>query len=256
MYSGPCSVEVEGLTVRAGNMEILKGVSLQVKPGSVVCIIGPNGAGKTTLLRALAGIIKPVMGFVNVCGGDPRSFRVKGRITYIPSHPEVDVGLRGIDVALLHRYGLSDAPLVWGSKDAEEAIKAFRLLRAERLARARWGWMSGGEKRLTLLAGAISRASGLVLVDEPFSNLDLANQKLIASILSSLRGSSTVIYTAHNPLHTIIADLVVLLDRGSVRAIGSPEEVLQRRVLESVYGVRVEVVEIEGIRVPVPIITP
>ena len=116
--------------------------------------------------------------------------------------------------------------------------------------------MSGGERRLTLLAGALSRASGLVLADEPFSNLDLANQKLIASILSSMKGSSTVIYTAHNPLHTVIADMVVLLDAGSVSAAGSPRDVLQEGLLERVYGVRVEVIEVSGMRVPVPIIAP
>ncbi|MCE4610871.1 MAG: ABC transporter ATP-binding protein [Desulfurococcales archaeon] len=256
MVTGACSVNVEEVKVKLGGVEVLKRINLHVEPGSLVCVIGPNGAGKTTLLRVLAGIIRPSEGVVRVCNGDPQSPYIKKRVTYIPSHPEVDPRLTGIDVALLHRYGLSEASLLWGSKDLENARKAFGALRAERLIDARWGWMSGGERRLTLLAGALSRASGLILADEPFSNLDLANQKLIASILASMKRTSTIIYTAHNPLHTVIADIVILLDGGSVIAIGRPEDVLRESLLERIYGVRVEVVEVGGVRVPVPIIAP
>ncbi len=251
---GPCKVEAHGVEVEAEGGVILSVDGLSLEPGSLVAVIGPNGAGKTTLLRVLAGVLRPTRGRVLVCGLDPRSRAARRALTYIPSHPEVEGRLTGLDVVLLQRYGVSDAPLTWGREDLEAALKALRALGAEKLAGRRWRWMSGGEKRLALVAGALARGSGLILADEPFSNLDLRNQLLAARLLSSMRGKATVVYTAHEPLHAAIADRVVLLNGGRVVADGRPPEVLAKEVLEGVYNVPMEVVEVGGLKVPIPLL--
>jgi ABC-type cobalamin/Fe3+-siderophores transport system ATPase subunit len=249
-----CEAEVKGVDAGYRGRLVLRGVDLRVEPGSLTAVIGPNGAGKTTLLRLLAGVIRPLRGSVRVCGGEPWRGDVKRRITYIPSHPEVDPYMRGYDVVLAHRYGVSEASIVWGRLDVEAAVRSLEELGAGRLAEARWGWMSGGERRIASLAGALARRSGIMLLDEPFSSLDLANQALLASKLRELRGRATVVYTAHEPLHASIADMVVVVAGGRVEAAGAPEEVLAPEVLEKVYGVRMHVSRVGGLVVAVPLL--
>ncbi|MCE4616035.1 MAG: ABC transporter ATP-binding protein [Aeropyrum sp.] len=230
----PCSVEAKGLSAGYRDHLAIRGVNLEIPEGSMVAVLGPNGAGKTTLLRVLAGIINPTEGQVRVCGRPPREAR--GLIGYAPATPEVDPRLRGVEVALLFRYGVSRR-VGWGRSDWEAARRSLEELGVEDLAEVVWGEMSSGQRRLVILAGVLSRGSGLLLLDEPHSFLDISNKLLISRVLGRLRKGSTVIYTTHDPLLAIRADIAVVMKDGRIHVKGPPRSVITERTLEDVYGV-------------------
>ncbi len=246
-----CDIHVESLTAGYQGKPVLRDVSFDLGSGEILAVIGPNGSGKTTLLRALSGILKPYSGSISICGAEPR--RVRDRILFIPASPAVDDYLLGVDVVLLHRYGLSEN-LYWGKKDFERAADSLRRLRAVHLAETKWGWMSSGQRRLTSLAGALARGSRASFLDEPFAFLDLSNQVLVARTLKEMKEETTIVYTAHNPLHTTIADKVLVMSEGRMVAYGEPSKTLVKDVLEQVYKVKVEVVELNGIKLPIPVL--
>lgn len=241
-----CSVSVEGLRVSYGPRVAVDGVSFRAERG-VTAIMGPNGSGKTSILKALAGIVG-FGGSIEVCGLSPRQAR--RMISYVPAIPSVDPWARVIEVVMAYRYGLGGW-ILWGASDRAEALRSLEYVGALHLAERRFGELSGGEKRLVLLAGALARNPEVLLLDEPFSFLDLRNQVRIAGLVKGL-SSATIIMAVHEPHHAGIADWVVLLNRGRVWSSGAPAEVLRAGVLREVYGVDMEEVGLGGRRLVIP----
>lgn len=235
-----CHVSLDSVTVEVDGRIILDGVSFDVG-GGLIAIIGPNGAGKTTLLRVIAGILKPTRGSVKVCGLDPRGAR--RFISYVPAFLHVDPYARVEDVLRAYLYDTH------ARFDLEMILESMGL---RGFMGRRFNSLSGGEHKLVLIAGALARSPRLLLLDEPFSHLDLANQVKLAKLLSSIGRSVTVIMTVHEPLHAIIADKVGLLSSGRLVAFGEPGEVLRKSVLEDVYGVELEEVNVESRKILLP----
>jgi iron complex transport system ATP-binding protein len=225
--SNPCDIRVEGVTVEVEGKVILSGVSFRVE-GGLTAFIGPNGAGKTTLLRVLAGIID-YSGVVSLCGLDPR--RARRLTAYVPAYLQVDPYARVEDVleAYLHNARNPGDPL--------EILKLFGL---ERLRGRRFNSLSSGEHKLVLLAGALARNPRVLLLDEPFSHLDIANQVKVARLIREVSRSITTVITVHEPLYASIADLAGVMSSGRLVAFGKPGEVVRRKTLVEVYGVEME----------------
>ena len=226
-----CRVTVDSLTVEVEGVTILRDVSFEVD-GGLTAFIGPNGAGKTTLLRVLAGILGH-RGVVRVCGLDVRSAR---RISsYVPSFLQVDPYARVEDVIVAYLQGVSNP------RSPEDVLESFGLAR---LRGRRFNSLSGGEHKLVLIAGALARNPSILLLDEPFSHLDLANQAKLARLLKAVSENLTVIAAVHEPFFASLADRVGILNSGRLIAFGSPGEVLRKNVLEEVYGVELEEVSL------------
>lgn len=230
----PCRVEVEGVKAGYRNTVVLQVDSLRIEEGSVVAVLGPNGSGKTTLLRLLAGLVRPFTGRVVVCGSDPR--RARHVISYAPATPEIDPRLRALEVALLYRYGISKG-IGWGRSDWEEAARALEDVGVGGLARRLWAELSSGQRRLVILAAAMTRRAGLLLLDEPHSFLDVTNKRIITRAIHRLRGKATIVYTTHDPLPAMTADKVVVLKDGGIHSIGPPRDVITVEMVEEVYNV-------------------
>lgn len=224
-YSLHCSVSVVDVVVEIGGYKVLRGVTFTVE-GGLTAIIGPNGAGKTTLLRALAGIIRPSKGYIRVCGLEPG--RARKLLSYVPAFLQVDPYARVEDVLKAYMYDSTT------NLNPESVLEAFGL---GMLAGRRFNSLSGGEHKLVLIAGALARKPRLLLLDEPFSHLDLANQARIARMLREISRSTTVIMTVHEPLHASLAEKVGVLSSGELVAFGPPEDVLRKSLLEGVYKV-------------------
>ncbi|MDM7274820.1 MAG: ABC transporter ATP-binding protein [Thermoprotei archaeon] len=235
-----CRVLVENQTVTLDGKDVLRDVNLDVE-GGITAIIGPNGAGKTTLLKSIAGIVAPSKGRVLVCGLEARE--ASRMIAYVPAYLMVDPHAKVEDVIEAYLHGVRGV-------DVESVLKSSGL---ERFRGRKFNTLSGGEHKLVLIAGAIARNPKLLLLDEPFSHLDLANQVKLAKILRGERGEGrTIIMTAHEPLHASIADRVALMNSGSIMAYGKPEDVVRRELLEKVYGVELLEITVEGGRALIP----
>jgi len=241
-------LRLDGVSVRLGGREILKDVSLRIRPGEFTGLIGPNGAGKTTLLRVILGL-QPVTSGSVLLDGAPRPHR-DSSIGYVPQKLaiEQDMPLRVRDVVSLgldgNRFGIR-----LPSRARRELVSdMLTAAGAQRYADARVGELSGGEQQRVMIAHALISRPKLLLLDEPLANLDISSEQGIVSVLSRLARAEgvAVLLSAHdmNPLMPVM-DRIVYVAAGRV-AVGSADEVVQPQVLSRLYGHHVDVIRVHG----------
>jgi iron complex transport system ATP-binding protein len=213
-----------------------------VEEGSITAILGPNGSGKTTLLDVCLGWKRPVRGEV-LLRNRPLgqwSRRERGALmSLVPQRENVRFDFTVTEYVLLGRaphLGPLEAP---GPGDEKVARGALRAAGIEKLASRSIATLSGGEYQLMLIARSLAQEPALLLLDEPASQLDPANQLAVIRLLKRLRGSGiTVVYTSHDPQAAgIAADSIHMLKAGRFAVSGPPREVLSAANLRRVYGV-------------------
>ena len=241
-------LRLDGIGVRLGGREILRDVSLTIRPGEFTGLIGPNGAGKTTLLRIMLGLQDVTRGSVLIDGA-PRTPR-DASIGYVPQKLgiEPDTPLRVRDVVSLgidgHRLGIR----LPSRARRERVDDMLTAVGARRFADARIGELSGGEQQRVMIAHALIGRPRLLLLDEPLANLDISSEQGIVSVLARLAKAEgiAVLLSAHdmNPLMPVM-DRIVYVAAGRV-ATGTTEEVVQPEVLSRLYGQHVDVIRVHG----------
>ncbi len=214
-------IEVRGLFVRLGEVDILHDVSLKVARGEIVTVVGPNGAGKTTLLRAVLGLIAPTQGEIKRKAGL--------RIGYMPQKPMADIRL---PMNVLRFLSL-------GYDGTEERIwLALAETGAERVVERPLHALSGGEMQRVLLARAILRNPELLVLDEPVRGVDVGGQADLYDLIDHLRKSHAcgVLMVSHD-LHVVMAatDQVICLNR-HVCCAGHPEAVSRHPEYVALFG--------------------
>jgi len=247
-----CVIEVQGVSVRLGGSTVIRRVSLKLCRGEILAILGPNGAGKTTLLRTMLGLLKPFEGQVLVNGRDVGLYRPRELarvIAYVPQENTVPFPYTAAEVVLMGKaphLGLLGTPR---KHNYEEALEIMKLLRVDHLAHRPFNTLSGGEKRLVLIARALAQNPQALLLDEPTSGLDLGNKLRILNLIQELSHRSIAIaFTTHDPNEALaIASRIVVLNRGTIVFSGNPEE-LSTKILEHVYGVAIEQIRVRGKR--------
>jgi len=203
------------LSVRRGEREVVRDVSVELRAGEVVALLGPNGAGKSTLLDALSGALHPARG-------------------QIERHGRVAVALQSPDLA--RRSVLANVTLAlawWGvprPERARRAREALRMIGAEHLAGRPAGALSGGERRRVHLARAIAVRPDILLLDEPFAGLDAeVRATLLEDAVSAVRSTSraTLIVVHDRAEAWALADRLLVLIGGELVAAGPPRELLE-----------------------------
>ena len=226
----PAELAFENVVQSYGNLRALDGVSLTIAPGELVCLLGHSGCGKTTLLRVAAGVEAPTAGRVLLDG-----LEVSGPKSFVPPERR-GIGLMFQDYALFPHlsilqnvmFGLRDLP----AREAEtSARRALARVGLERFAGDYAHTLSGGEQQRVALARSIAPRPGVLLMDEPFSNLDRRRRDLIRDeTVAILRetGATTIVVT-HDPEEAMmIADRIVLMRSGQLLQQGSAEELYAR----------------------------
>jgi manganese/iron transport system ATP-binding protein len=232
------ALDIRAVTVRLGGRAVLHDVDLQVARGELVSLIGPNGAGKTTLLRAIQGLIRPAVGQVLVDGAPTRPGRA--RIGYVPQRHEfawdfpisveevVMTGRTG-RIGLFRRPGVAD----WGAVRG-----ALERVRMSDLRRRPVAELSGGQRQRVLVARALALDPAILLLDEPFTGLDMPTQELLSELFVSLaREDRAVLMTTHDlaaALYT--SDRLALLNR-TVVAAGTREQLADPDAWMRTFGV-------------------
>ena len=221
----PAGLAANGNGAGPGNGErrVLAGVDLEVEEGAVLAVLGPSGGGKTTLLRIVAGLDRPDAGRVEVLGRE-----VDGPGVFVP--PEARrVGLVFQDYALFpHFTALENAAFgVPGPEGRARAAETLEVLGLSERAGQRPAELSGGEQQRVALARALAPRPAVLLLDEPFSNLDAALRagvrEEVAGLLRRL-GATAVLVTHDREEAFALADRVALLIDGVVLRSGTPEE--------------------------------
>ncbi|MDT4952436.1 MAG: cobalamin transport system ATP-binding protein [Acidobacteriota bacterium] len=240
-------LEAKDVSVNYGERVAVAGVSLRAAPGEVTAIIGPNGAGKSTLLRALNGALNPSSGEVLLDGKPLRSFSrrtVGRRIAVVAQEAELRFPVTVMEFVLGGRYAWSSAS-AWGwetERDVTVAQEVLRETELEDFSARLMSELSGGERQRAVLARALATEAGILLLDEPTANLDLAHQAALLQLVRARcdrRGASAVVVTHDINLAAEFADRVLLLLKGRAQAAGSPQKVLTPELLREVFEIRV-----------------
>jgi zinc/manganese transport system ATP-binding protein len=236
-----------GVTRRFGDHVALHPTDLDVRPGEALALVGPNGAGKSTLLKAILGLLPLAAGRASVLGRKPGE--ANDRIGYLPQRRSFDEAtrIRGIDVVRLGldgaRWGIPIPGLPARAREAARVAEVIELVGATGYARQPIGELSGGEQQRLLIAQALVRRPGLLLLDEPLDSLDLPNQAAVAALVRRIcrEEDVAVLLVAHdvNPILGYLDRVVYIAEGAAVE--GPPEEVISDETLSRLYGVPIEV---------------
>ena len=214
---------VEDLVVRYGEIEALRGVSLEVRAGETVALLGANGAGKTTLLRAVSGLARPAAGAVRFAGeaihGLAAEEIVRRGVVHLPEGRAVLVTLTVRENLALGAYLRREPAGI--RRDLDEVLARFPALAARLGQRA--GTLSGGEQRMLALARALMARPRLLMLDEPSFGLAPRLVAEVFRILQALRAEGrTILLVEQNASQALrCADRAYVLETGSI-ALGGP----------------------------------
>lgn len=227
---------------------VVKSVSLKIEPGEFIGVLGPNGSGKSTLLKLLGGILKPDSG--NVLFRDKALHDYKRKIlaqsiAWLPQEHTMAFPFRVDEIVLMGRHPYLSPMTFESQKDFDIANQAMRTTETTHLSERQFTDISGGEKQRVMLACAITQEPEVMLLDEPTTALDIKYQLEIINILHRLnRNEGMAMLLAMHDLHLAskYCRRLILIDKGNIVKDGTPEEVLQKEILESVYGVQLKVI--------------
>lgn len=228
--------------IRFGKKEVLKGVDAAFREGTLNSVIGINGAGKSVFLKSIAGLLKSSG---EICLSDGKEIYSKEQIAYVPQMAYSTSALTVIEMVLLGKI----ADLKWRVNDEilGEVEEIMEKLQITHLAEQRFSDLSGGQKQMVVMAQALIAKPKLLLLDEPTSALDLYHQlKLLDVTKQYCRENQCIgIIVMHDlSLVSRYSDEIVLLHEGKNIRQASPEQVLEKGLLEKVYKVSIEVYKI------------
>jgi iron complex transport system ATP-binding protein len=240
-------LEAKNVSISYGRRQAVVNVSLRISPGGMTAIVGANGAGKSSLLRALNGAIQPSQGAV-LLDGKPLSFfarrAIGRRIAVVTQEALLAFPVSVLEYVLGGRYAWAGSG-TWGwesERDLEIALEVLQQTELEKFSARLMNELSGGERQRAVLARALATEAGILLLDEPTANLDLAHQASMLKLVRAHcdeRAAAAVIVTHDINLAAEFADNIVLLKSGHMIAAGKPREVLTEGLLSEVLEIKV-----------------
>jgi ABC-2 type transport system ATP-binding protein len=215
------AIDIDGLRVVRGGKEVLKGVSLEIEPGTVTGLLGPSGTGKTTLIRAIVGVQIVAAGSVRVLGQPAGTAALRRRVGYVTQAPSVYS-----DLTVRENLDYFARIVGVGQERVEEAIEAVHLSEhADRQVRDQ----SGGQRARASLATALLGNPDLLVLDEPTVGLDPVLRVDLWRLFASLaeRGT-TLLVSSHVMDEAVHCDRLLLMRDGGILASATPDELLAR----------------------------
>lgn len=236
-------VEVRNLLVGYGEAAVLSDVSLTFPTGQVTGVLGPNGCGKSTLLKAALGLIPIQGGQILVDGQDLRTLsprEVAQRAAYLAQSRSVP-SITARRMVLHGRFPYLSYPRRYRPEDYQMADQALQWADASDLAGRAMDRLSGGQRQKVYLAMALAQDTQTILMDEPTTFLDISHQLEVMALARRLASLGRAVVLVLHDLDLALrgCDRIALLSGGSLRALGSPEEVFLSGVLDEVFHVRV-----------------
>lgn len=225
--------------------DVLKDLSFAVPGGRVVGVLGANGAGKSTLFKLVLGVLPLRRGEIKINGRDVGSLSSRERARQMAYIPQNQVGAFQFTVAEMVLMGTTASFSMFaqpGKRERIKAAEALKLLQIESFSSRLYDQLSGGEQQLVLIARAVAQDAPILIMDEPTASLDYGNQiRVLEQIRTLADRGYLVLFSTHNPQHVFLyADDVLLIDGGSARAFGPPQDVLSEALLSHVYRVPIQ----------------
>ena len=228
---------INDIDVFYGNIQALKGISLEVKEGEIVTLIGANGAGKSTLLKTISGLLKPKRGSIEYLGaaidGKPAQSIVKAGISHVPEGRRVFSNMTVEENLELGAYLRSDREAI--KKDLNHVFELFpRLLeRHKQLS----GTLSGGEQQMLAMGRALMAKPKLIIMDEPSMGLAPLMVKNIFNIIEMVNKEGVTVLLVEQNAHMAlsVAHRAYVLETGKIVLTGSAKELQESDEVRAAY---------------------
>ena len=233
-------LDVEGVSVAYANGHLaLHDTSFQLQGGTICALVGVNGSGKSTLFKSIMGFVKPEAGNVMINGLPIRDVLKQHLVAYVPQAEEVDwqFPVSVWDVAMMGRYGSMNFLRIPRAQDKAKVEESLRRVSMWEFKDRQIGELSGGQKKRVFLARALAQEGRVILLDEPFTGVDVKTEEAIIALLRDLRREGCIILVSTHNLGSVpeFCDQVVLINR-TVLAYGPTSEVFTEQNLAAAFG--------------------
>ncbi len=234
------SIRVEGVTVTYANgVTAIRDARFHLGASSICALVGVNGSGKSTLFKTLMGFLTPSQGSVAIAGRPVKEALKAGLVAYVPQAEEVDWTFPVLvrDVVMMGRYGHMGFLRRPRAADRAAVEQALERVGMSAFATRQIGELSGGQRKRVFLARALAQAAPVILLDEPFTGVDVKTEAAIIAILEELRSQGHLMLVATHNLGSVpdYCDQVVLFDK-TVLAYGPTTEVFTEANLAKAFG--------------------
>ncbi|MDO5528257.1 MAG: ATP-binding cassette domain-containing protein [Paracoccus sp. (in: a-proteobacteria)] len=238
--NAPDAIRADGVSVAyRGGTAALRDASFTVPQGSITALVGGNGAGKSTLFKALMGLVPLAAGRIEL-GGMAAADALRARsLAYVPQTEDVDWTFPVLveDVVMMGRFGHMGLLRRPRARDRDAVTEALRRVGMERFRLRQIGALSGGQKKRVFLARALVQEAPILLLDEPFTGVDVQTEAAIIALLREIREEGRAVLVSTHDLGSVpeYCDRVVLL-RGTVLAYGPTAEIFTPANLRATFG--------------------
>ncbi len=223
---------------RNGNVALSE-ASFDIPKSTICALVGINGSGKSTLFKAIMGLVPVASGKVSILGQPAGRALSRNTVAYVPQNEEVDWNFPVLveDVVMMGRYGHMGFLRRASALDKHKVDQALERVSMSQLRHRQIGELSGGQKKRVFLARALAQEGQVILLDEPFTGVDVTTEDAIIDLLKELRDEGRVMLVSTHNLGSVpqFCDQVVLVNRKVLDA-GSTETVFTQQNLEQAFG--------------------
>ena len=233
-------LDVDDVSVAYSNGHLaLHDASFQLDGGTICALVGVNGSGKSTLFKSIMGFVKPKTGSVKINRQPVRDALKKHLVAYVPQSEDVDwqFPVSVWDVAMMGRYGEMNFLRIPRAVDKAKVEESLRRVSMWEFKDRQIGELSGGQKKRVFLARALAQGGRVILLDEPFTGVDVKTEEAIIQLLRELRAAGCIILVSTHNLGSVpeFCDQVVLINR-TVLAYGATSVVFTEKNLAAAFG--------------------
>jgi manganese/iron transport system ATP-binding protein len=234
------SVSVRGVTVTYPNgTTALKNASFELGAGTICGLVGVNGSGKSTLFKAIMGFVTPSAGEIRIAGLTPREAQKRNLVAYVPQSEDVDWNFPVLvdDVVMMGRYGRMGFLRRPSKVDRLKVDEALERVGMTAFRRRQIGELSGGQRKRVFLARALAQEGLIILLDEPFTGVDVKTEGAIIDLLRELKAQGHLMLVSTHNLGSVpdFCDQVVLVLH-TVLAAGPTAATFTQANLERAFG--------------------
>jgi manganese/iron transport system ATP-binding protein len=226
------------VTYRNG-LTALRNATFEIPRGTVTALVGVNGAGKSTLFKAIMGFVPVAKGEISLLGLSMSEALKKNLVSYVPQSEDVDWSFPVLveDVVMMGRYGHMGFLRRPAKADREAVDAALERVNMADFRKRQIGELSGGQKKRVFLARALAQEGKVILLDEPFTGVDVKTEDQITALLRELRDEGHVMLVSTHNLGSVpeFCDRTVLINR-TVLGAGLTKEVFTQANLEKTFG--------------------
>lgn len=232
----------EEISLSYGERTIIDALSLDILPGKITSIVGPNGCGKSTLLRAFARLLKPSSGQALLDASPLRLLPGKElarTLGLLPQSPTAPEGIVVADLVGRGRHPHQGIMGRWSARDYAVVAHALEMTNTTELANRPIDELSGGQRQRVWIAMALAQETDILLLDEPTTYLDIANQLEVLDLLTDLNRThgTTIVMVLHElGLASRYSDHLITMNTGHIYSQGTPEEVITETMMREVFA--------------------